>query len=839
MLARPAIYRTAVLVLLPLGASFAHGQAPLADAETFFELKIRPVLAGKCFKCHGGSKVSSGLRVDSRAALLKGGDSGPAIVPGDPDKSVLIQAVRHTHATLQMPPDEKLPDTTAADLATWVRQGAAWPQVVNTSSFLAGRHWAFQPVKPVTPPLDPTGWARHPIDSFIRAKLREQGLEPAGPADKRTLLRRLTFDLIGLPPSPQEMAAFLADNAPDAVARVAERLLASPHYGERWGRHWLDVARYADTAGDNADYPIPEARLYRDYVIDAFNADKPYDQFIQEQLAGDILARQGPRALYADSVAATGFLALSRRYATAPFELWHLTLEDAIETTGAAVLGLTLRCARCHDHKFDPVTTRDYYALYGFFAGTTFPYAGSEEFASMGKDRLHFVALVPPDQAAPKLQAFAKKIRALEEALRQAQKDGALARQVIDLGRLIEVMKQGINLAQRFRIDTSPLKAKLASLTAQRNAAAQEQQAQVTRLRAELRELHRAGLPPDLPGAYAVSDGKPVSVPIQLRGDPETPGPVASRGVPQFLSNGRPLDLSARGSGRLELARWLTRPENPLTARVMANRIWQHHFGKGLVGTPNNFGLRGDEPTHPELLDWLAGEFVRDGWSVKNLHRLIASSKTYQLSCIHHAENAARDPGNRFLWRADRRRLDAESIRDALLALGGHLDRSRPGPHPFPPQRDWHWTQHDPFKQVYPSNHRSVYLMTQRLQRHPFLALFDGPDTNHTTANRGSSTVPLQTLYLMNNPFVRQQAEGFARRLIAARPNMGARIAHAYELAWGRAALAADVDKGISYIRRYTKELQNNSVSLASQELEAWLSYARVLLTANEFLYLD
>jgi cytochrome c553 len=783
--------RAWVFLLLPLGASVARGQGP--DTETFFELKVRPVLAGTCFKCHGGTKVSSGLRVDSRAALLKGGDSGPAIFPGDPDQSLLLQAVRHTHATLRMPPKDKLSEAIISDLAAWIRAGAPWPDAAKAKPFAAQNHWAFQPVRPVTPPPDPTGWAHHPIDRFVMARLRQQGLHPVAPADRRTLLRRATFDLIGLPPAPEEMASFLADDAPDAFEKVMERLLASPHYGERWGRHWLDVARYADTAGDNADYPIPEIRLYRDYVLDAFNADKPFDQFVQEQLAGDVLARQGPREKYAERVAATGFLALSRRYATAPYELWHLTLEDAIETTGAAFLGLTLRCARCHDHKFDPITTRDYYALYGFFASTTFPYAGSEEFASKNMDRLHFVPLVPPDEAAPRLAAYEKKLRDRQAEIRQVEKDGKRAKPGTDLGRL----------------------------------------------RGELRQWQRPGLPPDLPGAYAVSEGKPVSVPIQIRGDPETPGPVVPRGVPEFLSSGRPLSLPATGSGRLELARWITQSDNPLTARVLVNRIWQHYFGKGLVGTPNNFGLRGDEPTHPELLDWLATEFVRSGWSIKHLHRLILTSKTYQLSCIPDAANAARDPGNRYLGRADRRRLDAEAIRDSLLAVGGHLDRSRPGPHPFPPMRDWPWTQHNPFKQVYPSNHRSVYLMTQRLQRHPFLALFDGPDTNHTTEKRSSSTVPLQALYLMNDPFVREQAEGLAGRLLAAAPDAAGRVARGCELAWGRPPHSDEIEKGTAYIRRCTQELEKAGIPQERRERQAWTSYARVLLMANEFLYLD
>jgi hypothetical protein len=634
------------------------------------------------------------------------------------------------------------------------------------------------------------------------AKLREHGLKPAGPAEKRTLIRRATFDLIGLPPTPEEVAAFLADGSPDAFRKVVDRLLASPRYGERWGRHWLDVARYADTAGDNADYPIPEARLYRDYVIDSFNADKPYDRFVREQLAGDILARQGPPAQYPERVVATGFLALSRRYATAPYELWHLSVEDAIATTGSAFLSLTLRCARCHDHKFDPVTTEDYYALYAFFASTTFPFAGSEEFASMAKDRQHFVPLLPPAEAAPRLEAYRRKLQDLQAEIGRTEKQ-------------------------------------LAEPARQQAPARKQLQGRLNQMRGELRNLQKPGLPPDLPGAYAVSDGKPVPVRIHVRGDPDTPGRVVERAVPRFLAGKEPLRFPAAGSGRLELAHWLTRPDHPLTARVMVNRVWQHHFGRGIVGTPSNFGLRGEGPTHPELLDWLAHEFVQGGWSVKALHRLIVLSKTYQMASAHDPAGAAGDPDNRWRWRYDRRRLDAEALRDALLFVGGDLDLRRPGPHPFPPIERWGWTQHNPFKEVYPSNHRSVYLMTQRLQRHPWLGLFDGPDTNHSTDRRTSSTVPLQALYLMNNPWTRAQAEGLARRLIAASPSPARRFAEAHERAWGRPPTPAEVEKGEAYVRLYREGLAKTGAPADRVDLEAWTSYARVLLTANEFVYLD
>jgi hypothetical protein len=777
-----------LMVLLP----FASTTQAQSEAETFFETRIRPVLAGTCFKCHGGNKVSAGLRVDTRLALVRGGHSGPAVVPGAPERSLLIQALRHSaQAPIKMPPNQKLPDSTIADFVHWVKEGAIWPAAAAwVDGFAAGKHWAFVPVRKPQPPSDPSGWAVGPIDRFIAASQRRRGVRPVASADRRTWLRRVSFDLIGLPPTPEEIADFVADSSAEAHARVVDRLLASPRYGERWGRHWMDLVRYADTAGDNADYPIPEAALYRDYIIDSFNADKPYDEFLREQLAGDLLARQGPPKKYAERIIATTYLALSRRYLTAPYEQWHLTLEDTIDATGRAFLGLTLRCARCHDHKFDPIRQEDYYALYGIFASTQFPYAGSEEFASKKFPRAHFVPLLPPTEAQPKLAAHRKKLADLRSQIARMEKE-------------------------------DPKQTKLAPL------------------RNELFALERTNLPAELPGAYAVTDSKPTDVPLQRGGDPERPGPIVKRGVPKFLAGSHPFVIPPGSSGRLELARWLTSPENPLTARVMVNRIWQHHFGKGLVATPSNFGLNGQPPSHPELLDWLAGRFIDSGWSIKAMHRLIVLSQTYRLASVPDSANAARDPANSSYWHFERRRLDAEAIRDAMLAVSGTLDLRRPARHPFPPISAWAWTQHAPFKEVYPSRHRTVYLMTQRLQRHPFLALFDGPDTNVTTDTRTRSTVPLQALYLMNNPFVTEQAKALAARLLRGSPELRQRVRHGYELAWSRLPVETEIEAAQHYLERYQQELSRLDLPLPTRELEAWTSLARVLLGSNEFVYVD
>ena len=769
------------------------------ERHTFFEANIRPVLVNNCFQCHGGEEINNGLRVNSREALLEGGDNGPAIVPGQPDASLLLEAIRYDdESQVQMPPDEKLPDHVVADFEEWVRGGALWPAGSAWQAEVVepiGPHWSFLPVKPVEPPVPSSAWSDHPIDQFISAGWREHELDPNPPAEKRTLIRRVYFDLIGLPPAPEKVSAFVNDTSPDAFENVVESLLASPRYGERWGRYWMDVVRYADTAGDNADYPIPEIYRYRDYIIDAFNTDKPYDQFVLEQLAGDILAKEGlakeglakegAPEHFAERVIATGFVAISRRYGSNGYEKEHLVIEDTLETMGRAFMGMTLRCARCHDHKFDPVTMKDYYALYGFFESTQYPYTGSELFKFGRTHRQNLVPLLPPEQADPLVDSHRK---------RQSQLKAEMDK--------VEGLKKK-ELSQ---------------------------------------QLARSDLPGDLPQAYAVRDGTAVDSHIQPRGDPDPgrQGPVVKRNTPQFLSGGKSLDVPSGQSGRLQLAQWLTDPANPLTARVMVNRVWQHHFGEGIVSTPSNFGRSGAMPTHPKLLDYLAVRFVESGWSIKAMHRLILSSKTYQLASDYKAQNASIDPTNTYYWQFKRSRLDAEAIRDAMLAISGKLKLNRPGGHPFPAITTWQWTQHYPFKRAsYPSSHRSVYLMTQRLRRHPFIGLFDGPDTNTTTAKRMRSTIPQQSLFLRNHPWVKEQAQAFAGRLIGFSKDLAQRVNLAYQFAYGREAYSDEQQRAAAYLTQVSEELDAHQLSPEQRELEAWTSYTRVVLTANEFLYLD
>lgn len=684
----------------------------------------------------------------------------------------------------------------------------------------SARHWAFEPLSSPMVPSTTEQSGDHPIDRFLAGKWSERQLMPAVQADASTLIRRLYFDLTGLPPTIEEMhqsTRLLTPWSDSAWNELIERLLASPRYGERWGRHWLDVVRYADTAGDNADYPIPEARYYRDYVIDAFNADKPYDLFLKEQLAGDLLAAEGPRETFAERVAATGFLALSRRYATAPYELWHLTLEDTIDTVGQGIMGLTLRCARCHDHKFDPVTTKEYYGLYGIFESTQFPWAGGEEFQSKKMPREHFIPLIPANEMAPLLTENSEKEKALEAEITQQEAASPIPAEISSLAEKLAAMKSA-NLSA----------ADVAAVQTEHDKMKKKWDAAKNGRRAPIETTRRRGHPESIPVAYAVKEGVPRSTFVQKSGDPGQAGAVVARGVPTFMAHLNNPSVPANESGRRQLAEWLTQPEHPLTSRVIANRVWQIHFGQGIVATTSNFGLRGAPPTHPDLLDWLARRFVSDGWSFKAFHRLILTSRAWRMASAGNTQNDVSDPANAYLWRHHRRRLDAESIRDTMLTAGGQLDLTRPAVHPFPPITKWNYTQHNQFKEFYSSQHRSVYLMTPRLQRHPFLSLFDGPDTNTTTGVRTSSIVTAQALYLMNNEEVKGYAEAFAKRVLAIPSDR--RIQTAFEIAYQRDPELIETERVALFLQESVPR---------SDDLIAWTAICRALMTSHEFFHVE
>ena len=769
---------------------------PASSKQAFFEQRVQPVLTQQCLSCHGGKRIESDLRVDSIEALRKGGVSGPAVVPHDPARSLLIQAVRYSHEDFEMPPKGKLDERVIRDLESWVRDGAFWPRGPEEAKPQDDRarlkalaaHWSFQPVLEAQPPT-PAPSVSHAIDAFLEVELEREGLAPLPAADKRSLIRRVSFDLTGLPPSPAEVADYLADGSPRAFEKVVDRLLASPEYGRRWGRHWLDVARYADTSGDGTDMPLPDAWRYRNYVIDAFNRDLPYDRFLTEQLAGDILAKRDAAAggtdRYSERVVATGFIALSRRFGNSRFADMHMVVDETLDTLGRGVLGLTLSCARCHDHKFDPVTTEDYYGLAGFFTSTQYPHAGTEH----GPDPSNLPGLTPQDDAASTL-----------------------------LSQRADITAQ----LQRFERE-------------QRKTKNPELAAKIEHARSRIKEIDAlaSGSNPRL--AWGVSDRSPSEVGdahVLIRGEPDRLGPKAPRGFVRVLEPASP-EVPAGESGRVQLAQWVTSQANPLTARVLVNRVWALHFGKGIVESVTDFGHQGKKPSHPELLDHLARAFIAQGWSIKALHRDILLSQAYQRSSSPPTDHPGltRDPGNRWLWRFERRRLDAESIRDAVKLIAGTLDLSDGAAHPFPDLKKSRFTQHSPFNGILASERRSVYLMTPRLIRHPYLALFDGPDTNKAAGLRDSSTVPLQALYFMNSPFIHDQARAFAQRLLREAGDDAARLRLASELAWSREPDSLEASESMAFL---------SAAQRAGADREAaWAAYARALLASNAMIYVD
>lgn len=775
-----------------LRAWIASGAAwPLSPRERF-ESRIRPILQTRCLGCHV-EQPQGGLRLDSREALLAGGKSGPAAVPGDAESSLLVQAVRYRHA-LKMPPAGALPAAEVAELASWIDEGMAWPERAAPAwqayaiSDEHRAHWSFQPLAQApVPPVRASYPQTNAIDRFLLARLESEGLRPAPLAAKRTLIRRVAYDLTGLPPTPAETEAFAAAGSPRAYAELVERLLASPAYGERWGRHWLDIVRYADTAGDAGDFPVPEAYKYRNYVIDAFQNDKPYDQFIREQLAGDLLESDSEAERW-ERIVATGYLAISRRIGVSPHRLRHITLEDAIDNLGKTFLGLSVQCARCHDHKFDPIPTADYYALYGILDSAVYPHPGAEHLPH----RSGFVYRVGRNEARKTMAPYEEEIRRWNAQEREKFREYQ------------SFQNQLITEPGRSR---AVVWAELLALRAKRAVFARTE--------------------PPLETAYAVQDADPRDSAIHVAGDPKTPGPVVRRGFLQILG-GAQVPPDHPGSGRKLLADWIADPRNPLTARVMANRIWHYHFGSGLVPTTSDFGVRGTPPTHPALLDYLARYFIDSGWSVKALHRLILHSRAYRQASLDMPANDERDPQNTLLWRANRRRLDAEQIRDSILAFSGELDRSQGGGHPFPHRRTYFYRQHEPFSEFFPTRRRSVYMMQPRIQKHPYLDLFDGPDGNLPMSERKATTTTLQALYLMNSGFIHEQTRTIAERWGADAVDAADFLDTASRTLFGRPPRPEEAELAASYFAES---------AVGQQERRA--GFLRAMLASNEFLFVD
>jgi hypothetical protein len=792
---------------LPTGnMAVPFNRTPTADQLAFFEAKIRPVLVEHCYECHsaGASEVAGGLLLDSFQGILSGGDTEPPVLPRNPQESLLIKALRYDDTGLQMPPEKKLDEHQIQDFVAWIEMGAPDPRTEDTVAVRKARqqldwekardYWSLRPLTaPALPEVEKHEWVFSDLDRFVLSGLERHELQPSEDASREVWLRRATYALTGLPPEPKHIDDFVKDSTSDAFAKVVDRLLATPEYGERWGRHWLDVVRYSDTAGDNSDFPIPQMTKYRDWVIDAFNDDMPYDQFVREQLAGDLMPGKTSEESYR-RVIATGYVAGARRFGSRVADYpQHLTIEDTLDNLGRAFLATSINCARCHDHKFDPVTTEDYYALYGIFHSTRYPWPGIE----LEQKQRDLVPLAPAEVVERENAARAVKQKELEGEIKE-----------------LEQQKKVASDEDKKKIDEQLKVAREAVSKLAKQPAAYEL-------------------------AYAIVDATTIEdAAIQIKGDPAKPGKIARR---HFLSvlGGQELPENDPTSGRLALANWIVDRNNPLTARVLVNRIWLYHFGRGIVPTPNDFGRQGKLPSHPELLDWLANRLIESNWSIKSLHREIMLSHTYRLSSHRSAAAIESDPTNEWLSSFPRRRLDAESIRDTLLLLSGSLDPSRGGSHPFPPQSEWKFTQHNPFKAVYETNRRSVYLMTQRIQRHPYLAIFDGADPAVSTAVRPVSTTPLQALYFLNDPFFHKQSAGFATWLIKASSVREERIRIAYRRALGRFPSVEEIEQSAKLLQAVESSLRSGAVSEPDIENQVWQSFARSLFRLNEFVYLD
>ena len=835
---QPANLATAPLLAGLLAAS--AGAAELAREQfDFFERKVRPVLVERCYECHSAAagKRKGGLTLDTQDGLIKGGDTGPALVPGDPEKSRLIEAVRYKNRDLQMPPKNPLSAEQVRDLEQWVKFGAPDPReaAATTTALRAptveeGRKfWAFQPLAdpPVPPSANRKSEFLSPVDAFIAAKLAEKKLTAAPPADRRTLIRRATFDLTGLPPTPEEVAAFLADKSPDAFTKVVDRLLASPAYGERWGRHWLDVARYADSNGLDENVAHGNAWRYRDYVVNSFNADKPYDRFVREQVAGDLLPTD-TLARRHEQLTALGFLSIGPKLLAEPdkVKLEMDLIDEQIETLGRAFLGMTFGCARCHDHKFDPVPTEDYYALAGILKSTR----TMDDLKTIAK--WHEPEVATPEERTA-VETHRKRI---------ADQKAAITNLVSTANKTL-VTDKGLK-----EVPKNPEAQYPTNVTAE-----------LKQLRDALAKLEKDA--PELPTTMGVTDGTNIlqAFPVHIRGSHLSLGKPVPRGFPQVMQiAGRRAELPAKQSGRLELAQWLASPDHPHTARVMVNRIWRWHFGQGLVASTDNFGLLGERPSHPELLDWLARRFIAEGWSVKAMHRLIMTSATYQrasqylvssvqysvaakpavrltenwqLNTEHSARAANADPDNRLLAHFPLRRLEAEAVRDALHFVAGTLDRAMGGKTIPVKNREFFFNHTSKDATTYDSPRRALYLPVVRNNVYDLFEQFDFPDPAVPNGNRNATVVAPQALLMLNSPLVTQAAEKFAARVQAAASDTPRRVELAYLHAYGRPPGAKELARAKQFLTSFQPD------SAASPG--AWAVFCQSLLAANEFLYLQ
>ncbi len=819
-------------------ADFSH---PTPAGIEFFEKKIRPVLTQHCYKCHSAAaaSVKGELKLDTRDGLLKGGESGASVVPGDSQSSLLMEALRFEG--LEMPPTGKLSDEQIADFAAWIDMGAPDPRTGSGAKkkldlASARQFWAYKlPNKPALPAVQNSSWATTDVDRFLLAAMEKQGLKPAADADKLTWLRRVTFDLIGLPPTLAEIDAYLADSSSGADAAVVDRLLASPQFGERWGRHWLDVARYGESTGKERNIPFTHAWRYRDWVIDAVNADKPYTTFIKEQIAGDLLPAANPQQHNTQSIA-TGFLALGPKSVNERNAEQYLmdAVDDQIDVTTRAFLATTVGCARCHDHKFDPIPTADYYALAGIFRSTE-ALSGVVGRSTKGVKNDYsgeLMALASPSSTSDAgKQAAAPKLSAEDQA-EYAKIQKRLEQRREELARLVKSVK---GTTQNKNAAKNSAKKQYKTLAEQ-----------IERDEKKLADL-KAGAKPAGGGgsadsfAMGVRDvARPADTEIRTRGEPEEKGAVVPRGFVQVLKSSQTPKVDPRHSGRLQLAEWIASRDNPLTARVMVNRVWYHLFGRGIVETVDNFGALGEEPSHPELLDYLAVRFMDQGWSLKKTIRELVLSRAYRMASEHDADNYAKDPGNRYFWRMNRRRLDAEAIRDATLAVGGTLDLARPVGSPIARlstagELGRRGSIEDLGDSV--AHHRSIYLPLIRNGMPEALAVFDVADPSLIVGQREVTTVATQALFLMNSPLVLKQAQEAAKRVTSSSGDTARGVEAAYRLILQRPPSSDELRLGAQFIAEYGQVAGKEKISTPSTDA-AWTALCQSLISSAEFRYL-
>ncbi len=795
------------VLLIALAADAEAAAAPTADQIKFYETSIRPVLAEHCLKCHGPDKQWAAFRLDSRDDLIKGGEGGAGIVPGKPGESRLIEAIRQTDPDFKMPPEGKLTDQQIADFVKWVEIGAPYPAATAATDKRKRdpNHWSFQPAaRHPVPEVAQKTRLQSPIDAFIVQKLEAAQVTPAPAADRSALLRRITFDLLGVPPTAEDVLEFLADDRPDAVARLTDRLLASPKYGERWGRHWLDIARYADSNGLDENIAHGNAWRYRDYVVSAFNQDEPYSRFLSEQLAGDLIPAAN-EAEQREHYIATGFLSIGAKVlAEVDMDKMRMDIVDEqVETVGRALMGMTFGCARCHDHKFDPIGTADYYGLAGIFKSTR----TMDTYTKIARWHEHEL---PSDELRTMKANYEKEL-----ADKQLKIDQVVKAATEELQQKTPNQKLPDNPETQFSEDT---------------------QKQLKQLREELDKFKKT--PPDFPSTMGVTEDKVVDLNIQIRGNPLKLGDIAPRHVPVVMRGPELPTFTPERSGRQELAAWLTDGKHPLTARVMTNRIWRWHFGRGIVPSTDNFGLLGELPTHPELLDWLSLRFSDNGWSIKSLHREILSSATYQQSSQPAGDALVKDPDNRLLHRAIVRRLEAEEVRDSLLAASDQLDDRLGGPCLKVKNRDFLFDHTSTDKTDYTSVRRSMYLPVIRNNPYDFLQLLDFPDAAVPTGSRNASTVAPQALLLMNSKLVIDCAAHLAESLLANSTESQVRLARLNLVALGRPATAAELAEQLAFLTQLDEALAVSQTDPQLRSREAWAALCHTVFASNEFIYL-